>query len=109
MCLVFLMFIASLAFSQTATTQAEKAKPSDFEPSVVKIVVFGIGPTGYTSVGTGFFIGDHSIASAAHVYLEAARAIVDGGNGTIAALKVFETDGRCFSRWSFGQQILLTT
>jgi len=41
-----------------------------------------------TSIGTGFFVGDGSyIATAAHVYVEAAKLIIDSGGGFIAAYK----------------------
>ena len=94
LCLVFLA--ASVVFGQAPRSQSEKIKLSDFEPSVVKIVVVGQGPAGYNSVGTGFFVGDHLIASAAHVYLEAAKAVVDASSGQIGAYKVFRDGRRIF-------------
>lgn len=93
--LLSIIVLAALSFGQASEIKVATSKPSDFEPSIVKIVVLGLGPNGYTSIGTGFIVGDHSIASAAHVYLDAAKSIIDGGvgAGTIAALKVFR-DGR---------------
>jgi hypothetical protein len=93
--LYFVILATSMLFGQTTQPKTEKTKFSDFESTVVKIVVVGVGPSGYTSIGTGFFVGDHSIASAAHVYLDAAKAIIDGGAGvgTICGYKVFR-DGR---------------
>lgn len=89
--LCLLILSASSLVAQVGKQKTEVAKPADFEASVLKIIVAGIGPAGYTSIGTGFFVNDHTIASAAHVYVDAAKAIIDAGNGTgyIAALKVF--------------------
>src|SRR5262249_46020119 len=94
--LCLMALASSLAFGQVSQPQTDKKKASDFEASVVKIIVFGIGPAGYTSIGTGFFVSDHQIASAAHVYLEAARAIVDNGVGIIGAYKVTRAGTKVF-------------
>jgi S1-C subfamily serine protease len=76
------------------TVPQENASFSDIEQSVVKIVV--VGPNGINSVGTGFFVANGKrIATAAHVYLEAARAIVEGG-GQMSAYKVSRDGHRWF-------------
>ena len=90
--LLFIALAVSAAFGQPQS-ELQKLKVSDVQLSIVKIVVAGIGPAGYTSVGTGFFVSDHEIASASHVYLEAAKAMVDSGAGTIAALRLLP-DGK---------------
>jgi serine protease Do len=94
LCLVLLT--VSFVFGQTVQPKPDVVKPADLEPSVLKIVVMGLGPTGYISVGTGFFIEDRLIATAAHVYLEAAKDIIDGGSGNICAYKLSRDGHKVF-------------
>ena len=90
--LALFLLTSGIASAQTTSTPPSSVNFVEFEQSLVKIVVQS--PAGINSVGTGFFVGDHIIASAAHVYLEAARAIVEGG-GIMTAYKVFR-DGHRF-------------
>ncbi|MGO9339954.1 MAG: serine protease [Terracidiphilus sp.] len=80
-----------MAFAQVAPTTSSKPSVADLEQSVLKIVV--AGPQGLNSIGTGFLVGDTEIATAGHVYLDAAKALIDGGPSAICAYKVFR-DGR---------------
>jgi S1-C subfamily serine protease len=95
LCLAVIMIGTSLA-AQVATTQNDKPKPNELEHSVIKIVVAGVGPAGYASLGTGFFVSDHQVATAAHVYLEAAKTMVETGTGVIGALRVTRDGKRMF-------------
>jgi S1-C subfamily serine protease len=82
------------ALSHGATGPQGSVSFSEIEQSVVKVVV--VGPNGINSVGTGFFVADGKrIATAAHVYLEAARAVVEGG-GQMSAYKVLRDGHRWF-------------
>jgi S1-C subfamily serine protease len=94
------MLAAQIAAAQTASTAQSPVNFSDVEQSLVKIVVQS--PMGINSVGTGFFVGDRAIASAAHVYLEAARALVEAGGGMIAAYKVFHDGHRMLVPLEYG-------
>ena len=82
-----LVLATHLCVAQTASTPSkDNLKYSDIEQSLVKIVV--ATPAGLNSVGTGFVVGNgKQIATASHVYLEAARALVETGMGAIMAYK----------------------
>ncbi len=75
-------------FAQNAAPPAPpKPNAADLEKSVVKIVVLD-SQGQMQSAGTGFFVGNGKIvATAAHVYLEAAKVIIDRGGGQIVIVK----------------------
>lgn len=91
---VGLLLILLPVLSAQVTPTVKPVNFEDIEQSVVKIVV--LSGQNINSIGTGFFVGDGSqIASASHVYLDAATALVNGGSGMICAYKVFR-DGHKF-------------
>jgi S1-C subfamily serine protease len=82
------------------SAESQKPKPADLEQFVAKIVVLDPNLTAPpVSVGTCFFVGQKGnlVASAAHVYLEAGKTMIDRGGGVLGVLKVFRDGKRVFA------------
>ncbi len=86
------LLVLSLLTAQAAVPN--KASFPQIEQSLVKIVVLD-SQGQVVSVGTGFFVGDGQfIATAAHVYLEAAKTVIERGGGYIAGGKILRSGER---------------
>lgn len=89
-----LMSISLLAQSQSPVDS--KKLVTDAEQSVVKIVFLN-NQNQPNNVGTGFFVERNNlVATAAHVYLEGSRLIIDGGGGRLLLSKSLRSGGRFF-------------
>jgi S1-C subfamily serine protease len=86
---------AILWLSQTQIDVKEIA--ADAQDSVVKIML--VNSQGQVSnIGTGFFVGKGNVvATAAHVYLEGERQIIDGAGGQLILGKTLRTGKKFFT------------
>lgn len=88
---MFCLALTSVTIAQVA--DVSKLKVAEIEQSVVKIVVID-SLNRPISIGTGFFVEKNNlIATAAHVYLEAGKTMVDHSGGQLLTWKNF-SDGR---------------
>jgi S1-C subfamily serine protease len=75
----------------------QQLKLSSLEKSVVQIVVV-LGDKSIVPCGTGFFVrNDGTIATAFHVYSQAAQVISEKRGGVLVARRVMRTEGTAFN------------